>query len=58
MVSSQVGTKVGTGRPEGGVNAASRELGIAKNTAYRAVKVGFLTDDAKQAAVDAGLSDT
>lgn len=47
---SQVGTKSGAvGRPEGGIRAAARELGIAKNDAHRAVKVASLSDAAKTA---------
>jgi hypothetical protein len=53
-VSSQVATKP-NGRPEGGVNAAARELGISKDDAHRAVKVAGLSTEAKLAAVDAGL---
>lgn len=54
-VSSQSEKK--PGRPESGVNAASRELGIDKNDAYRAVKVAGLSDEAKAAAVELGLDD-
>jgi ParB/RepB/Spo0J family partition protein len=53
-VSSQVGKKL-EGRPEGGVNAAARELGIPKNDAYRAVQVSSLSDEAKDAARETGL---
>lgn len=38
-VISQSEKKPDAGRPEGGVNAAARELGIQKDDAYRAVKV-------------------
>jgi phage N-6-adenine-methyltransferase len=49
-VSSQVETKPQGGRPEGGVRAAARELGIDKNDAHRAVKVAGLSPDAKEEA--------
>lgn len=42
---------------EGGVRAASRELGVNREDARRAVKVAGLHPDAKQAAHDMGLSD-
>ena len=41
-VSSQLGTKQKTGRPESGINAASRELGVKKSSAHRAVKVASI----------------
>ena len=44
-------------RPQGGVNAAARELGISKTDAHRAVKVAALSPEAKEAARDAGLAD-
>lgn len=47
----------GAHRPEGGINAASRELGIAKSDAHRAIKVASLPEEAKQAARDQGLDD-
>lgn len=55
-ISSQVGKKL-EGRPEGGVNAAARDLGIPKNDAYRAVQVASLSEEAKEAAREAGLDD-
>lgn len=45
------------GRPEGGVRAAARELGIEKEDARRAVKVANLSEEAKEAARAAGLDD-
>ena len=54
---SQVGTHNKRGQVPGGVNAAARELGIGKNDAHRAVKVAGLSDEAKQAAREAGLED-
>lgn len=56
-VSSQSETKPQGGRPEGGINAAARELGISKADAHRAVKVAALSPEAKQAARDTGLDD-
>lgn len=56
-VFSQLGKKPSGGRPEGGVNAAAQELGIAKNAAYRATKVAALSDEAKDAAREEGLDD-
>lgn len=43
------------GRPDSGVNAASRELGIEQTDAHRAVKVASLSDEAKDAARETGL---
>jgi ParB-like chromosome segregation protein Spo0J len=45
------------GRPEGGVRAAARELGLDKEDARRAVKVAGLSEEAKEAARTAGLDD-
>jgi ParB family chromosome partitioning protein len=45
------------GRPEGGVRAASRELGVNREDARRATKVASLSDDAKAAAREVGLDD-
>lgn len=42
---------------EGGVRAASRELGISEPDARRAVKVDSISDEAKDAAREAGLDD-
>ena len=42
-------------RPEGGIEAAARELGIAPTTAHRAVKAESLPADAKAIADEAGL---
>jgi ParB family transcriptional regulator, chromosome partitioning protein len=55
-LSSQVEAKVQKmGRPEGGINAASRELGIDDADAHRAVKVASLSEAAKDAAREVGL---
>jgi ParB family transcriptional regulator, chromosome partitioning protein len=62
-VSSQVGTKLsvrgrdGEGRPESGVNAAARELGIGKAEAHRAIKIDSIAPEAKAALLAAGLDD-
>jgi len=42
--------RVGEGRPEGGINAAVRELGIDRTEAQRAVKLAKLSDEAKDTA--------
>jgi ParB-like chromosome segregation protein Spo0J len=47
----------GTGRPESGVRAAARELGIEQADAHRAVQVASLTPEAKAAARETGLDD-
>lgn len=43
------------GRPEGGVRAAARELGLNEPEARRAVKVASISEQAKQAAISAQL---
>lgn len=52
-ISLQSATK--RGRPESGVNAASRELGVEQTDAHRAVKVASLSEEAKDAARETGL---
>lgn len=47
--------RAGEGRPEGGVNAAARELGIPKDAAYRATQVAALPEAAKAEVRAAGL---
>jgi ParB-like chromosome segregation protein Spo0J len=42
-------------RPESGINSASRQLGIDRTDAQRAVKVASLSEDAKKVARDTGL---
>jgi ParB-like chromosome segregation protein Spo0J len=54
-VSSQVATKPQGGRPESGIRAAARELGVGKDEAHRAVKIDGITPAAKEAAYEAGL---
>lgn len=53
-ISSQLGTK--PGRPEGGVNAAARNLGIAKTEAHRAADIAAMDPDAKKEAERLSLS--
>lgn len=55
--SSQVETKIDRGRPEGGVNAAARKLGISKADAHRSEKIAGLSGEAKEAARAAGTDD-
>lgn len=45
------------GRPEGGVNAAARELGLAETTAREDLKINSLSDEAKDTAFEVGLED-
>ncbi|MGE7153130.1 ParB/RepB/Spo0J family partition protein [Methylorubrum rhodesianum] len=52
-VSGQVVQKLG--RPEGGISAASRELGLGRKEVERAVKVASISEPAKQAAINAHL---
>ena len=40
----------GEGRPQGGIRAAARELGIDRDDARRATKVASLSDEAKAVA--------
>jgi len=47
----------GRGQPEGGTNAAAKEIGVGKDEAYRAVKVASLSPEAKAAAIEHGLDD-
>lgn len=55
---SQLGTPSGGIQPnEKGVRKGAAEIGVSKNDASRAKQVSSLTDEAKQAAVDAGLDD-
>jgi hypothetical protein len=58
-VSRQVVPKPGTmgGRPESGIAAASRELGIGEKEAQRAVKIAAISAEAKAAASEMGLGD-
>jgi hypothetical protein len=44
-------------RKEGGIRAASRELGIDRDAARRAVQVASLSSEAKDAARETGLDD-
>lgn len=62
-VSSQVATKLSKrnrkdeGRPESGVNAAARELGIGKDDAHRAVATASIPDPIVEAIKEYGLDD-
>ena len=53
-VSAQSAPKL-PGRPQGGINAAVRELGIDRTEAQRAVKIASITPEAREAADAAGL---
>jgi hypothetical protein len=55
-VSGQVAQKP-PGRPEGGVSAAARELGIERTEVRRAAKIAAIAPEAKVAAAAAGLGD-
>lgn len=64
VIPAQVGPKLptkanprGAGRPESGVNAAVRELGIARTQAQRSVKIAAIPSEAKEAAKAAGIDD-
>ncbi len=64
LISAQVAPKSksktnpkGSGRQEGGINAAVRELGIDRTEAQRAVKIAGLTPEGREAARQAGLDD-
>lgn len=54
-ISAQVAPKIGRGRPAAGINAASRELGIERTEAQRAIKIDGIAPAAKEAARAAGL---
>lgn len=62
-VSAQIAPKLSgrgranEGRPEGGLNAAARELGVERTEAQRVRKISSLPPEAKQAARDTGLDD-
>jgi ParB family chromosome partitioning protein len=63
VVSAQVGPKLSTrghadeGRPESGINAAVRELGITRQEGQRAVKIAGLSDEARAVARETGQAD-
>lgn len=55
---SQLGTPSGGKQPrEQGVRKAAEDLGLAKSDVHRAVKIASITDEAKEAAREAGLDD-
>lgn len=56
-VSRQVDGKPQGGRPEGGISAAARELGVQETEARRAVKIGSIGERAREAAIAAKLDD-
>jgi ParB-like chromosome segregation protein Spo0J len=56
-VSAQVAPNPQGGRPQGGVRAAARELGIDRDEARRAVRIASIAPEARQAAREAGLDD-
>lgn len=56
-VSGQSVQKPQGGRPEGGISAASRDLGVERKDAERAVRVASLSEEAKDAAREVGLDD-
>jgi ParB family transcriptional regulator, chromosome partitioning protein len=56
-VLAQVAQNPQGGRPEGGVRAAARELGVDRDSARRAVKIASITSEAKEAVRSAGLAD-
>lgn len=49
--------RVNEGRPEGGLSAASRELGIDRDKARRAVTIASISEEAKEEAIKAGIAD-
>lgn len=54
-VSPQLVAKPHGGRPQGGVRAAAREIGVNREEARRAEKIDSLAPEAKEAAIAAGL---
>jgi ParB-like chromosome segregation protein Spo0J len=56
-VSTQVAPKPQGGRPESGIRAAARELGIERTDAQRSIKIASITPGAKEAAREAGMDD-
>jgi ParB family chromosome partitioning protein len=54
-VSAQVAPKPQGGRPESGIRAAARELGIERTDAQRSIKIDSITPEAKGAAREAGI---
>ncbi len=56
-VSSQVEAKPRGGRPEGGLRAAARDLGLDKSEVARAVKIASISEKARSAATATKLTD-
>lgn len=64
IISAQVAQKFdtkniprGPGRPESGLSAAARDIGVDRDSAMRAKKVASIADDAKEAARQHNLDD-
>ena len=55
--SAQAAQKLGPGRPEGGLSAAEREIGVDRHAIRRAQKIAALPIQAKAAARELGLAD-
>jgi ParB-like chromosome segregation protein Spo0J len=56
-ISARSAQKSGPGRPEGGLSAAAREIGVNRDAARRAQKIAALPMEAKAAARELGLAD-
>jgi ParB family chromosome partitioning protein len=56
-ISGQSAQKFGPGRPEGGLSAAAREIGVNRDAARRAQAIDRLSAEAKATARDLGLAD-
>jgi ParB family chromosome partitioning protein len=56
-VSAQVAPKPQGGRPEGGIRAAARDLGIERTDARRAINIASIMPEAKEWARKAGMDD-
>jgi ParB family chromosome partitioning protein len=55
VLSGQIAQKNKRGRPEGGISAAARKLGIERTAVRRAMKVASLSDEASDVARATGL---
>lgn len=54
-ISAQLAPKSHRGRPEGGINAASRSLRLDRRQVQRSLKIANITDEAKAAARDRSI---
>jgi hypothetical protein len=54
---AQVEPKPQGGRPEAGIRAAARELGIDRNEARRAIKIAGMAEEVHKKALDLNLDD-